>query len=69
MKKRKERQKWRSFCLRGKWMYDKMKKRIAVWRLVTLCKGGDAMYVTYSDLIQKGMLIVAIIALYQTGNR
>ena len=36
---------------------------------VTLCKGGDAMnYVTYSDLIQFGILIVAIIALCKTGR-
>lgn len=37
---------------------------IAVWRLVTLNLGGDAMYVTYSDLIQIGILIVAVIALF-----
>ena len=28
-------------------------------------KGGDAMYVTYSDLIQIGLLIVAIVALFR----
>ena len=33
---------------------------------VTLCKGGDAMNcVTYSDLIQIGILVVALISLYQ----
>ena len=33
---------------------------------VTLCKGGDAMNcVTYSDLIQNGILVVALISLYQ----
>ena len=33
-------------------------------------KGGDAMnYVTYPDLIQIGILVVAIIALCKTGNR
>ena len=33
---------------------------------VTLCKGGDAMNcVTYSDLVQIGILIVALISLYQ----
>ena len=32
---------------------------------VTLCKGGDAMCVTYSDLVQIGILIVALISLYQ----
>ena len=32
---------------------------------VTLCKGGDAMYVTYSDLIQLGILVIALISLYQ----
>ncbi len=33
---------------------------------VTLCKGGDAMNcVTYSDLIQMGILVVALISLYQ----
>ena len=38
---------------------------------VTLCKGGDAMmnYVTYSDLFQFGILIVAIIALCKTGDK
>ena len=40
------------------------------WRLVTLCEGGDAMnYVTYSDLIQIGLLIVAIVALCKTGDK
>ena len=32
---------------------------------VTLCKGGDAMCVTYSDFIQIGILVVALISLYQ----
>ena len=32
---------------------------------VTLCKGGDAMCVTYSDLVQIGILIVALISLFQ----
>ena len=32
---------------------------------VTPCKGGDAMCVTYSDLVQIGILIVALISLYQ----
>jgi len=33
---------------------------------VTLCKGGDAMNcVTYSDFIQIGILVVALISLYQ----
>lgn len=33
-------------------------------------KGGDAMnYVTYSDLFQFGILIVAIIALCKTGDK
>jgi len=40
------------------------------WRLVTLCKGGDAMnYVTYQDLIQIGLFIVAIVALCKTGDK
>ena len=38
--------------------------RLAVQSLSV--KGGDAMnYVTYSDLIQIGILIVALISLYQ----
>lgn len=34
-------------------------------RLSLSVKGGDAMYVTYSDLIQIGLLIVAIVALFR----
>lgn len=30
------------------------------------CKGGDIMYVTYSDLIQIGMFIVALVGLCYT---
>lgn len=37
---------------------------IAVWRLVALNEGGDAMYVTYSDLIQIGILVVAVISMF-----
>ena len=40
------------------------KRGLSLGGSVTLCKGGDAMNcVTYSDLFQFGMLIVAIIAL------
>ena len=45
------------------------KRGLSLGGSVTLCKGGDAMnYVTYSDLIQFGILIVAIIALCKTGR-
>ncbi len=32
-------------------------------------RGGDAMYLTLSDLIQLGLLVVAIIALCKKSNR
>ena len=40
-------------------------KGLSLGGSVTLCKGGDAMCVTYSDLVQIGILIVALISLYQ----
>ena len=47
------------------------KRGLSLGGSVTLCKGGDAMmnYVTYSDLFQFGILIVAIIALCKTGDK
>ena len=42
------------------------KRGLSLGGSVTSCKGGDAMnYVTYSDLIQIGILIVALISRYQ----
>ena len=50
--------------------YDTLNIWIIARRLShSLQKGGDAMYVTYSDLIQFGMLMIAIIALLENRNR